>query len=478
MGFETSMPLRRSFTVAPIDTTQTSRGMAQVHQVIDRGYRELVEELPRPDLLSTCCRGLADALDLNFVALLRRVESGTLECEAYSDETSLWAELVRLPERWDGSVVGNGPASRALRVREPVRMAVDEEGFIPWREAARDDGIVQISAAPLETADGAWVLLFGAADDQDVVSFRADDPGGVAARGCARLIEAGEKLDRQRLLSRAIGEAGNAAFVTDAEGSILWCNAALSLLTGYPVGDIVGHNPRFLSSGRHGVRYYHELWSALRSGRTWRGDTVDRDRSGTAFAASQTITPFVGSDGSAHYVAIYDDRGRRRDDDDTPPPLPDEPHDVGLMDAQAFIQTLDSLLALGRPLRLGLVAARRLVPFEGPRQAALDTFLVDLEARVLDLAGAERAARVATGEFLVLLPEEPDRAQMLVDALQRELTEAYPMTGELPGIDIRVATAHAPVDGDSVPMLLKAARRTVGATPLDSAADRPAPPAD
>ena len=99
------------------------------------------------------------------------------------------------------------------------------------------------------------------------------------------------------------------------EGEIVWCNAAFGRLTGYPPAEVLGRNPRFLSSGRHGVRHYRDLWNTIRSGRVWRGETVDRDRSGTAFTALQTITPFGGDGKVTHYLAMYDDISRQTRED-------------------------------------------------------------------------------------------------------------------------------------------------------------------
>ncbi|MGQ0700330.1 MAG: hypothetical protein ACT4PZ_19090 [Panacagrimonas sp.] len=171
----------------------------RLHHRFDRAYRELVEELPLRDLLRALCAGLAEDLDLPLATLVRRHESGALELKAASREISTWAELTRMPERWDGTVAGQGPAARAVHGGVPVRMQVTEAGFLPWREAAKFDGISEASAWPLDTADARWVLvLYRRKSSLETLDPGRDEAGEVAAAGCGRLIDACMRLERQR----------------------------------------------------------------------------------------------------------------------------------------------------------------------------------------------------------------------------------------------------------------------------------------
>lgn len=440
---------------------------AQLHHSIDRACRDLVEELPLPDVLRTLCQGIAEVLALPLVTLVRRHAGGTLDLAAVSRETSVWAELTRLPERWDGTVAGHGPAARALCGGEPIGMPVGDEGFLPWRDAARRDGIVDAHAWPLDTADGVWAMvLYGRTARENYSNPCHDEAGGIAATGCGRVIDACARLERQRLLHAALDHAGNAAFVADLEGSILWSNAAFSRLTGYRPEDVRGRNPRFLSSGRHGASHYRELWNTIRTGRVWRGETVDRDSSGTAFTAIQTISPFGSGERITHYLAIYEDISRqkaeqvRRELHTGQDPL------TGLMHRAALEYALAEELAQARPVHIALVALRNLRAPGPLGEDAREALSAECNARVRGLAGADRATMVAAGEYLLQLPDAAEQAGTLLDAIRRELAEPYPGIGEPGSLDLRIGCAQAPRDGTTLDALVRVADRALGVEPL------------
>lgn len=437
----------------------------RIQHCVDRAYRETVEERPTAEVLRNLCHGLADAFSSPLVALVRRHESGTLEIEAASRETLLWAELTRLPERCDGTIAGNGPASRALRTRDAIGMGVGEDGFMPWREAASRDGIASVWAHPLETEEPGWVLMLCASRTSSGATGGGDE-AGFAATACARLLDAIARMAKRRLLASALSHAGSAAFIADVEGRIAWCNAAFCRLTGYSREDVLGRNPRFLGSGRHGVRHYRDLWNTIRSGDVWRGVTVDRDRSGIAFTANQTISPF-GADGRVtHYLALYDDISQQQAEE-----MRREltaPHDslTGLMHRAALEQNIADRLSQGRPVAIGVIASRRLAAIEGLGPDALQAFFAELQSRLREAVGAEHAARMSAGEYLVDLPEDGPAANRLVETLMQNLSEPYPLIGEISGIDLRIGRARAPDDGVSVDALLRAADRALGSDPM------------
>lgn len=434
---------------------------------VDRAYREIVEEQPLPDVLRGLCHGFAEVLELPLVALVRRHESGTLETVAVSRETSLWAELTRLPERWDGTVAGHGPAARALHEGVPVGMPVSATGFLPWREAARHDGIVDACAWPLDTAEGSWaIVLYGRRLRADYSNAGRDEAGGLAAIGCSRVIDAALRLERQRLLHAAMDHAGNAAFVADLEGRIVWSNAAFSRLSGYTAEEVQGRNPRFLSSGRHGPSHYRELWNTIRTGRVWRGETVDRDRKGVAFTAMQTISPFGAGDRVTHYLAVYEDISRQKAQQERRELRAGQDPLTGLAHRAALECQIAGVLERGGAVRIALVALRNLESLRQVGEEAIESTLEACNARVRDLAGAERAAVCGVAEYLIWLPEDESQAEALLSALRTALTEPYPQLGDSHELDLHIGTAQSPRDGSSLDALLRTADRAMGVEPL------------
>jgi two-component system cell cycle sensor histidine kinase/response regulator CckA len=115
----------------------------------------------------------------------------------------------------------------------------------------------------------------------------------------------------------ALEAIANGVLITDAQGIILWVNAAFTRTTGYSSDEAIGQTPRLLKSGEHSPDFYRELWSTISSGRSWTGDMTNRRKNGTVYVEEQTITPVLDAGGDpAYFIAVKQDRTLRRRADD------------------------------------------------------------------------------------------------------------------------------------------------------------------
>jgi PAS domain S-box-containing protein len=346
-------------------------------------------------------------------------------------------------------------------------LAVSSDGFRPWRDAAMSDGIAQAAAWPLDVEGGEWVLVMFGGSEVAFDESPLREAGLAAAHGCERHLAAVQRFDRQKLLASALERTGNPAFIADVEGTIQWSNPAFSRLTGYGIEEVRGRNPRFLSSGAQGPRYYRELWNTIRTGQVWHGETVDRDRDGVAFTAMQTITPFGPADRVTHYVAIYDDITPQKNEQVRRALRAERDPLTNLMHAAALDKRMEDRLLKGEPVTLALVAIRNLTQAAGRLgEDALDTLLEECRARIRDTVGADQAAATAAGEYLVRLPDDPCAARDTIQRLKDRLAEPYPSFGALPQLEVRIAAAAAPAYGTSVEALKRHADRGLGVEPL------------
>jgi len=74
--------------------------------------------------------------------------------------------------------------------------------------------------------------------------------------------------------------AANSVCITDAKGNIVWTNPAFSVLSGYSAVEVLGVNRSLLESGVQDHGFYKEMWDAVSSGKTWRGEIVNRRKDG------------------------------------------------------------------------------------------------------------------------------------------------------------------------------------------------------
>jgi PAS domain S-box-containing protein len=412
-----------------------------------------VNGAPPRESLAGLCALLARLLRLPLALLARRADSGIMTIDGASAENGLWLELQHIPERWDGGLSGQGPAAEAMRSSGAIRMHPRHEGFALWRAAAQAERVQWILAVPVTAAEGTYVaeLCFGGEIARGASA--ATLTVGRLAQGIRRFVDDIDQVARQALLARALNGAGNAAFITDLEGTIVWSNPAFSALSGYAAAEVRGRNPNLLRSGRQGTRYYRELWGTIRAGKVWSGETVDRAKDGSDYTIRQTVSPVAQDERVTHYISIHEDIGAERQARERLELASHFSPDTGLLTRSAFVSAFANATgeAPERPAALVVVTIRGL-----QRAAAA------MGEEVTGLVAAAMARRVRevvgepdlTGsfgkfEYALLLRGDvgEERVEARLRTLREKLAEPLPYLGAVPELDLHCGVARYPADG-------------------------------
>jgi len=127
--------------------------------------------------------------------------------------------------------------------------------------------------------------------------------------GTTRDITARKQADTQLYLAASVfTHAREGIMITAADGAIMDVNEAFSRITGYTRADVLGQNPRILSSGRQGRDYYVAMWEGLREKGHWYGEVWNRRKNKDVYVAMQTISAVRDSQGRIQqYVALFSD---------------------------------------------------------------------------------------------------------------------------------------------------------------------------
>jgi len=123
------------------------------------------------------------------------------------------------------------------------------------------------------------------------------------------LSEQREQAERLLRINAAVFEASSESIlVTDHEANILSVNPAFTRMTGYSEQEVLGKNPRILSSGLQDRAFFAGLWDELRQTGMWRGDLVNRRKDGSLFDARLAINIFQDNQGRLRrYVGVISD---------------------------------------------------------------------------------------------------------------------------------------------------------------------------
>jgi diguanylate cyclase (GGDEF)-like protein/PAS domain S-box-containing protein len=104
------------------------------------------------------------------------------------------------------------------------------------------------------------------------------------------------------VLQAVLDQLAESVLITDAEGRILYVNAAFEALTGYGREEVLGKNPRILKSGRHPQEFYERFWAQLLEGRAFRGYFVNRRKDGSLYTEEKVVTPIRDASGRTQYL--------------------------------------------------------------------------------------------------------------------------------------------------------------------------------
>ncbi len=118
------------------------------------------------------------------------------------------------------------------------------------------------------------------------------------------------KAAEERLRQTAIvfDNTTEGIMISDADGHIVAVNRAFTEITGYGADEVLGRNPRLLSSGRHDEAFYRAMWESLKHTGHWRGEIWNRHRNGRVFPVLQTISVVQDERGdTTGYVSMFSD---------------------------------------------------------------------------------------------------------------------------------------------------------------------------
>ena len=94
--------------------------------------------------------------------------------------------------------------------------------------------------------------------------------------------------------------------ITDVKGTIEKVNPAFTTVTGYSADEVIGKNPRFLQSGKHGEDFYREMWKSIKDNGFWQGEIWNKKKNGSIYTEWLTISPVKNEAGEIkNFVGMF-----------------------------------------------------------------------------------------------------------------------------------------------------------------------------
>jgi len=200
--------------------------------------------------------------------------------------------------------------------------------------------------------------------------------------------------------------------ITDNKGCTIDINDAFEKITLYSRDDVIGQNPRILSSGRQDKQFYADMWSDLNTKGAWEGEITNRRKDGTLIVEWLRIYVIKDDNGEVvNNVAVFSDiTGKKLTEEEM---LRRAHHDplTGLANRLLFDERLQQDLARARRnennLALLFIDLDKFKPINDKHgHHAGDEVLLEVARRLLkELREVDTVARVGGDEFVVILAE-------------------------------------------------------------------------
>jgi diguanylate cyclase (GGDEF)-like protein/PAS domain S-box-containing protein len=231
-----------------------------------------------------------------------------------------------------------------------------------------------------------------------------------------------------QLAAEVFDHAGEGVLVTDEHNRIIAANPAFVQITGYALEEVLGHDPRIFSSGRHDKEFYRAMWQDISGRGFWEGEIWDRNKNGEIHAKHLTISVIRDESGRPYrYVGLFTDITQRKQSEELIWRQANFDTLTGLPNRQMFHDRLEQEAKkshrTGRPMALLLIDLDHFKEVNdslGHQKG--DMLLMDAAGRIVScVRESDTVARLGGDEFVVILSELEDLES--IDRIAQELVE-------------------------------------------------------
>lgn len=370
----------------------------------------------------------------------------------------LAADIVGSKEAWRGFYPAPRPCLADLLV--DAGGATAEDFYQTYAKAEYSEGAARAEA---------WFNLQG---KQRYLSFEATpifDAQGMLIAAIETLYDITEHMlamDQLQLAKAVYANSHEAIVISDGDNNILSVNQAFTDITGYDPEEVIGQNPRLLSSGRHDKAFYKDMWQAIVTHGFWQGEVWDRRKNGEIYPKWLGISTIKNSkDELTNFVAIFSDLTERNSSESMVKfltyydPLTRLPNRVLLRDRCVQV--------LAAAERSGIMAALLVIDLDSFKRindslghVIGDRLLQQAAERLKEcVRETDSIGRLGGDEFVALLTDIPDihAAELVAQKIIARFEEPIVIDNLKLDITFSIGICLYPDDGDSFDTLLKKA---------------------
>lgn len=254
--------------------------------------------------------------------------------------------------------------------------------------------------------------------------------------------------------------------ITDHSNNIVSVNAAFSHITGYTMDEVLGKNPRILSSGRHEPAFFAEMWNTLNATSYWSGEIWNRRKDGSVYLVQIAIHAITNA--RAHVtsrLAIFSDITEERAAQDAITHQAQHDFLTGLPNRLLFCDRFNQQLALAK--RHGIKFALISMDLDDFKpvndrlgHAVGDDLLIAVARRLSALVREiDTVSRFGGDEFAILVSEVEsiDDVISLANKILVRLSEPFSLNQHMIQVTVSLGVALYPDHGIAMSVIARKA---------------------
>ena len=305
------------------------------------------------------------------------------------------------------------------------------------------------------------------------------------------------KIQRQKERLRLAGIVFEHSFesimVTDANNKIIEVNPAFTEATEYLPSEVRGKCPSLLNSGKQPVECYAALWKSLKKTGAWRGEMINRRKSGEVYTEWLTVVAVKNKLGViVNYVGIFSDITQRKKEEEEMRKKATHDMLTGLPNRWLLHDRISRVLLRAQRhqfqlalLCLDLDLFKEINDQHG--HLAGDAVLQAVAKRLMSLVREmDTVSRIGGDEFVVLLSDVQHKEEVagVSKKILASLKEPIEYMGTLLSISVSIGVAFYPTNALTTDALFEAADKAMyqvkragrsGVAFSDKKAEMPAP---
>jgi diguanylate cyclase (GGDEF)-like protein/PAS domain S-box-containing protein len=254
--------------------------------------------------------------------------------------------------------------------------------------------------------------------------------------------------------------------VTDIEQKFCYVNPAFTAITGYSAEEVIGKNPRLLSSGLMERTFYGRMWGDIGERGHWQGEIIDRRKSGESYPEWLSISTLKDERGRiSRYVSVFTDISERKEAERRVAHMAQHDFLTGLPNRMLLLDRLAQAIrhASREKHKIALIFLD-LDRFKNINDTLGhpigDKLLIEVSSRIARVSRAgDTVSRLGGDEFVVMLPglETVDDISGIADKLLESVSGPCLIDGKEIDITTSIGISVFPDDGSDGEALLRQA---------------------